>query len=139
MKRFTVITALFGISLLAVWMIFQASAASSKTDNGNIANLVHSGNENAVPVTGAETRRVAPIYDATGKLVSDPTGTIWNAAKSRNVRVAPVYDASGALISDPTGTISNADDSRDMKVAPVFDATGSVVSDPAGTMYNSTR
>lgn len=139
MKRFTVVTALFGISLLAVWMVFQASAASSKTENNNVSNPVSLGNEAVVPVTGSEARQVAPVYDASGALVSDPTGTIWNAPESRDVKVAPVYDASGALISDPTGTISNASDSRDMKIAPVFDATGSLVSDPTGTMYSSTR
>lgn len=139
MKRFTVITSLFGISLLAVWMVFQASAASSKTGNNTTENPVYSGNEVVVPVTGPESRQVAPVYDATGELVSDPTGTIWNAPASRDITVAPVYDASGALISDPTGTISNASDSPDMKIAPVFDATGSVVSDPTGTMYTATR
>lgn len=139
MKRFTVVTALFGISLLAVWMVFQASAASSKTDNNKTENLVTSGNEVVVPVTGPESRQVAPVYDASGELISDPTGTIWNAAESRDVQIAPVYDATGALISDPTGTISNASDSRDMKIAPVFDAAGELVSDPTGTMYTSTR
>jgi hypothetical protein len=140
MKRFTVVTALFGIILLAVWMIFQASAPSSKTDNKNAVNSVHSADEAAVPVTGAESRRVAPVYDATGALVSDPTGTIWNAVDpTRDLRIAPVYDATGALISDPTGTISNAKNSRDMKISPVFDATGSLVSDPTGMMYTAAR
>lgn len=139
MKRFTVITSLFGISLLAVWMIFQASAASPKTVNSQTENPVYSGDEVVIPVTGPEARRVAPVYDANGDLASDPTGTIWNAADSSDVMIAPVYDASGALISDPTGTIANASDSRDMKIAPVFDTTGALVSDITGTMYNSTR
>ena len=139
MKRFTVVTALFGISLLAVYMVFQASAASSKSEQNETVNPVSSGNEAPVPVTGAEARTVAPVYDANGALVSDPTGRIWNAVDSRNVQIAPVYDATGALISDPTGTISNAIESKNMQIAPVFDATGALVSDPTGTMYTATR
>lgn len=105
MKRFTVISALFGISLLAVWMIFQASAASSNPGNDKAENPVTSGNEVVVPVTGPESRQVAPVYDATGELVSDPTGTISNASDSRDVKIAPVFDATGAVVSDPTGTM----------------------------------
>jgi hypothetical protein len=137
MKRFTVVTALFGISLLAVWMIFQTSAASSKTQDNTTENPVYSGNEVVVPVTRPEMREVAPVYDANGQLVSDPTGTIWNAAESHEMRVAPVYDSSGALISDPTGTVSNANDAGNMKIAPVFDASGRLVSDPTGTIWSS--
>lgn len=103
MKRFTVMTALFGISFLVVWMIFQASAVSSKTENP-----VTSGNEVIVPVTGSEARDVAPVYDATGQLVSDPTGTISNGHTSRDMKVAPVFDASGSVVSDPTGTLYNS-------------------------------
>jgi hypothetical protein len=70
--------------------------------DGRIVSLNPNGSGNSpvvlVPVANV---KVAPVYDASGALVSDPTGTVANA----DVKIAPVYDVSGRLVSDPTGTI----------------------------------
>ena len=153
MKRFTVVTALFSVSILAVWVTFQASGASpAKSDKAPIKvhdaysellQVVQSAEKAGIPVTGAEARKVAPVFDATGAVVSDPTGTLLGGIYSADVKIAPVFDATGALVSDPTGTIWSAASSpaipvtgADIKIAPVFDATGAVVSDPTGTLLN---
>jgi len=105
MKRFTVVTALFSISLLVAWLIFQPSAASTQMENNAAGSPVDSGNEVLVPVTAPEVRNVAPVYDANGDLVSDPTGTVSNTNDPRNMTVAPVFDSSGAVISNPSGIL----------------------------------
>lgn len=90
MKRFTVVMALFSVSILAVWVIFQAFAASPpKTKSDNTPIKVHDATDEilkaiqsedvAVPVTGTDVK-IAPVFDATGAIVSDPTGTIWSAS-----------------------------------------------------------
>ena len=67
MKRFTVITTLFIVSLLAVWGTLEAFAASpSGTASGNVLML-------------AADIKIAPMFDATGAITSDPTGTMLNA------------------------------------------------------------
>jgi hypothetical protein len=57
-----------------------------------------------------------------------------------------MFDAWGAVISDPSGTLLNANKSKgaavpvtsaDFKVAPMFDAWGAVISDPSGTLLNA--
>jgi len=86
MRRFIVITALFSVSLLAVWAIFDAFAASppeTKSDNAPIK--VHDETEEmlkasqsgdlGVPMTGTDMK-IAPVFDVTGAVVSDPTGTM---------------------------------------------------------------
>jgi hypothetical protein len=149
MKRFTVVTALFGVSILAVWMVSQAfavSPANTKDDNAPIQVQDVTGHEAPIPVTGAEARNVAPVFDTTGAIVSDPTGTILGGIHSANVKIAPIFDTTGAVVSDPTGTILGAVHSgnkaipvtgADMKIAPVFDATGGLVSDPTGTIWSA--
>jgi hypothetical protein len=58
--------------------------------------------------------RIAPVFDATGQVVSNPTGIILNAFPSENkfipitdvnAKIAPVFDARGTVVSDPTGTL----------------------------------
>ena len=50
-----------------------------------------------------------------------------------DMKVAPVFDSTGAVVSDPTGTLANANRSGDMappamladvKISPVYDSTG---------------
>jgi hypothetical protein len=59
---------------------------------------------------------------------------------SVNAKIAPVFDNTGAVVSDPTGTMLNAKAvpmaGTDMKIAPVFDVKGAVVSDPTGTILS---
>ena len=147
MKRFTVITALLSVSILSVWAALQVFAASpAKNDNAPIkvhdaySELLQADQsvDNAgIPVTNAESRKIAPVFDANGAVVSEPTGTILRGISSANVKIAPVFDATGAVISDPSGTLLAGIDSQDMKIAPVFDATGAVVSDPTGTLWSA--
>ena len=105
-------------------------------------------------VTGADMQ-IAPVFDATGAVVSDPTGTVLSANHSADMavpvmgdmQIAPVFDATGAVVSDPTGTVLSANHSAnmavlvmgDMKVAPVFDSTGRIVSDPTGTILSAIK
>jgi hypothetical protein len=151
MKRLRVITALFIANMLAVMVVFEASAASpaeTKSDNTPSHSV-------CVPalVSSADVR-IAPVFDATGAVMSDPTGTMVNPnhpecapglVAGADARIAPVFDATGSVVSDPTGTLLNANHSEavavpvtgaDVKIAPVFDATGAVVSDPTGTILS---
>ena len=146
MKRFTVVTALFSISILAVWAAFQVFSASALKPRDTTSDSVKTNpvsNKTLVPVTGVEARTVAPVpvYDASGRIVSlNPNGSNKGTAilaPATNVRIAPVYDASGTLISDPTGTVSNG--AHDVRIAPVVDATGKVVSDPSGTILSESN
>ena len=163
MKRLIVFTALFSVGILAVWMIseayvtYQAKAQSNTTPikgYDETDEMARAQSEAlAVPATGAD-RKIAPVFDSTGAVVSDPTGTILNSNQSgaaafpmtsADVKIAPVFDSTGAIVSDPTGTILNANQSgaaafpmasADVKIAPVFDSTGAIVSDPTGTLLN---
>jgi len=164
MKRFMVFTVLLSVSILAVWGIFEAFAASSpgtKSDNTPIQaqdqtdEMLKASHSVGlpVPVTGTDMK-VAPVFDSIGAVVSDPTGTMLNGNHSgymavpvtvTDMKVAPVFDSSGAIVSDPTGAMENANHSvglpvpvtgADMTVAPVFDSTGAVVSDPTGTILS---
>jgi hypothetical protein len=157
MKRFTTLAGMFSVSILAVWAISQIFAASqhqAKNDNASIKvppahneimEAVDSGNRAIIPVTGAEARRIAPVFDANGSVVSDPSGVIWNARPSEDMRIAPVFDSNGAVVSDPSGTLGGAGNmatsatGADRSVAPVFDANGSVVSDPSGAILNANQ
>ena len=103
MKQFTVLTAVFSVSILAVWGFFQASQVSSpkaKNDNtpikvydatGEMLKAVHAGdNQLAVPVSGSDAA-IAPVYDATGAMLD---------AINPNEKVVtfPAYDATGAML-----------------------------------------
>jgi hypothetical protein len=57
---------------------------------------------------------IAPVFDSTGRIVFDPSGTLLNAnipgkrseqMTFANRLIAPVFDATGRIVSDPTGTI----------------------------------
>jgi len=124
MKRFMVFTVLLSVSILAVWGIFEAFAASSPgTKSDNTPIQAHDETDEMlkashsvglpVPATGADMK-IAPVFDITGAVVSDPTGTMENANHSvgmpvpvtgADMTVAPVFDSTGAVVSDPTGTI----------------------------------
>lgn len=145
MKRFTTLAGVFSVSILAVWAISQMFAASqSQAKDGSTSVQVQpASNEAAIPVTGPEDRKIAPVFDASGAVVSDPSGMMLNARPSENMKIAPVFDANGALASDPSGNIWSAEaivipvTGANGKVAPVFDATGAVISDPSGTILNA--
>jgi hypothetical protein len=155
MKRFTVASAVFGVSILVVWaisLVYTASQPQVKNDNtsakvqpapNEAMEAMNPGNEAAIPATGSDERNIAPVFDASGAVVSDPSGTILNAASSAERKVAPVLDANGMVVSDPSGVLWSAGSitipvtGADRKVAPVFDATGAVVSDPTGTILNA--
>jgi len=171
-KIFIKFVVVFGV--LAMLLIFlgvnyvpRISALSSANENVvDVANYAGSDwierhpstvakpvNYTGAEVTGADMK-VAPIFDVTGAVVSDPTGTMLNASRSgasavpmtgTDVKIAPVFDVTGAIVSDPTRTLLSANHSvdmavpvtdADMKIAPVFDVTGAIVSDPTGTLLS---
>jgi hypothetical protein len=148
MKRFAAAISVFGLSILAVWAIFQATVindnASSKVrpSHNELFKILNAGHEVVIPIPSADARTIAPVFDANGKVVSDPSGVLLNAGQigipvtGSDWKIAPVFDTSGMVISDPSGTILN-DRPSNVKIAPVFDANGAVVSDPTGTILNS--
>ena len=101
MKRFILTTALFGISLVAFWAIFNNFAlfsARAKHDNrpapvydatGEMLKAIQPGEQSSIPVTGAN-QQTSPVYDATGAML-----TAINPNKS--VITHPAYDASAAM------------------------------------------
>ena len=89
MRRFTVISAVFIVSILAALGIIGTFAASSSgTASGNVPIQVRAETDemlkasqsgaSAVPLTSTD-RKIAPVFDATGAIISDPTGTMLNA------------------------------------------------------------
>ena len=125
MKQFTVLTAIFSVSLLAVWAFFQTSVVSSlnaKTDNspirvydatGEMLKAVHAGDHDvAVPVSGSAAA-IAPVYDATGAMLDALN-------PNEKVVIAPVYDATGAMLEaiDPNTKVTTV---------PAYDATGAML------------
>jgi hypothetical protein len=167
MKRFTVIAALFSVSLLAGLAFFEAFAASSAetisyntpikvlNETDEMLNVIQSG-DMAVPVMCADMK-IAPVFDTTGRIVSDPTGTLLSVTHPgdmavpvmcADMKIAPVFDITGRIVSDPTGillSVTHPGDKAvlvmgaDMKIAPVFDISGRIVSDPTGTLLSMTN
>ena len=124
MKQFTVLTALFSVSILAVWGFFQASQVSSpkaKNDNtpikvydatGEMLKAMHAGDQANVPVTGVESR-IAPVYDATGAMLDAIN-------PDQKVITQPAYDATGAMLE-----AINPD--KKVVTVPAYDATGAML------------
>ena len=84
------------------------------------------------PLPGMD-RQIAPVFDSSGDVVSDPTGTLSNGSYASDlpvpvteVKIAPMFDSSGAIVSDPTGTLSNGFYSGDDAYDPA------IVNQPAG-------
>lgn len=102
-----------------------------------IAEEMSAGVWSAVQATGVNFK-VAPLFDATGTLISNPSGTILNSylpAGLTNLIPAQsiAEEMSGGVRSSGTAVpVTGAN----FKVAPVFDATGAIVSDPTGTLLN---
>jgi hypothetical protein len=163
-KQFFVVTALSVAIILAAWGIFKPIPSSTLVTRSNNATLPvkikasgKSGSVQigglAVPVTGTNFK-VAPVFDTTGKIISDPSGTVLSASGlavapepmiDANFKVAPVFNSAGQIISDPDGTVLGASGSEaanepvvgaDFKVAPVFNTTGQIISDPTGTVLS---
>jgi hypothetical protein len=165
MRRIIVVAVLFSIVILAAWVIFDAFAASApeaKSDNSQLqvqaeTDEIPNANQSVdlpVPVAG-RNMKIAPVFDSTGAVTSDPTGTLLNVTNSgaravpatvTDMKISPVFDSTGAVASDPTGTLLNTNNSggktapvtgRDMKIAPAFDSTGTITSDPTGTILSA--
>ncbi len=152
MKRFITAVSVIGVSFLAVWAISQLFTASQHQTENRIAPIAlqtaQAGNikasdlnKNLVPASGVESRSVAPVFDANGALVSDPSGALTNSSGNAGIpvtgkamNVAPVIDSTGSVISNPSGLPVTG---PDVKVAPVIDANGVVVSDPSGIILNA--
>src|SRR5262245_26788428 len=85
MKQFTVLTALFSISALAVWAFIQAAPAPRSSDPmavydaiGEMLKAIHAGDSVAI----------APVYDSTGAML---------AAINSNTKDKPVVEYGNAL------------------------------------------
>ena len=118
MKRFTVLTALFSVSALALWAISQVapapkSASAAKYDNapipvydatGAMLEAIHAGDSVAI----------APVYDSTGAML---------VAINPNTKLTtiPAYDATSAMLQAINGK------SAEVKIVPVYDATGAML------------
>jgi aminoglycoside phosphotransferase (APT) family kinase protein len=120
MKRFTVLTALFSISALAIWAFVQA-APEPKTSapiavydaTGAMLEAIHAGDAAALPVTGAEAR-IAPVYDATGAMLEAIN-------PNEKVITVPAYDATAAMLE------AINPQRAEVKIVPVYDATGAML------------
>ncbi len=158
MKRFTTVTVVVGIGFLAVWAISQLFMASRHQPEKRIAPIAlqtaQAGDMKApgssqvvVPASGVASRSVAPVFDSSGALVSDPSGALSNSSANPSIpvtgnvmNVAPVIDSAGAVVSNPSGMqLSTPHSESQGNVAPVFDSNGRVVSDPSGTILNSSQ
>jgi hypothetical protein len=146
LNRLFVVLALSVAFILVAWGIIKPFTSSLLATTSNTAAIpaqfiagemsggIRSGGM-AVPVAGANFK-VAPVFDATGALVSNPTGMLLNLLPlgSLAVPIPAQYIAeemSGGVRSGGTAVpVTGAN----FKVAPVFDATGTIVSDPTGTL-----
>ena len=117
MKQFTVLTALFSVSILALWAFFQAapapkSSSVAKYDNAPIAVYDATG-EMLKAIHSGDSVAIAPVYDSTGAMLEainpnkqvttvpayDATGAMLNAINSnKKVVTLPAYDATGAML-----------------------------------------
>jgi hypothetical protein len=143
MKRFTTLAGVFSVSILAVWAISQIFTAShAQTKEGSTSAPVQpASNKAVIPVTGPEARKISPVFDANGAVISDPSGVMLSTRPSSDRMIAPVFDANGVVVSDPSGMIWAAGNSTaqrtDVRIAPVYDALGRLMSDPTGTIFAS--
>jgi len=111
MKRFTVLTALFSISALAVWTFVQAAPAPRASApipvydaTGEMLKAIHSGDSVAI----------APVYDSTGAMLA--------AINPNNkVTTVPAYDATSAMLQAINAQAVGG------KFIPVYDATGAML------------
>lgn len=105
-------------------------------------SALSSAKENAVDAA----KNAGPDYiERHPSIVAKPVNYAGAEVTGADVKIAPVFDVTGAIVSDPTGTILSVTHSGDMavpvtgtdvKIAPVFDNTGAVVSDPTGTILS---
>ena len=120
MKQFTVFASILSLSLVAVWVFFQAAPAP-KYDNqpipvydatGEMLKTVHAGDQANVPVTGVESR-IAPVYDATGAMLDAIN-------PDKKVVTVPAYDATAAMLK------ATQPETKVIMV-PAYDATGAML------------
>lgn len=105
MKRLQVFSIFLGVSVMAVWSIFQAlpvakSSPVTKYDNAPIPVYDATGamqkavniqsDEVTIPVTGSDAR-IVPVYDATGAMLDAIN-------PNKKVITVPAYDATGAML-----------------------------------------
>ena len=111
MKRFTVLTALFSISALAVWAFAQAAPAPRSSApiavydaTDEMLKAIHSGDKVAI----------APVYDSTGAMLAAIN-------PDTKVTTVPAYDATGAMLQALNAQAAG------WKIVPVYDATGAML------------
>lgn len=151
MKKTAVLAVMVFLVIAAFGMAEAAPALNgvAPVPDGILATVGSGGK--AVPATGADFK-AAPVFNARGEVVADPSGSLATGGRSAGptaarlgsgFTVAPRFDTNGAIVSDPTGTMVGAQGSgtrvvpaiaANFKVAPVFDARGALVSDPSGAL-----
>jgi hypothetical protein len=111
MKRFTVLTAFFSISALAVWAFVQAAPAPRSSApipvydaTGEMLKAIHVG----------DSVSIAPVYDATGAMLAAIN-------PNKQVITLPAYDATGAMLQASSAQAGGG------KIVPVYDATGAML------------
>lgn len=112
MKRFTVLTAFFSISALAVWAFIQAAPAP-KYDNTPIAVYDATG-EMLKAIHAGDSVAIAPVYDSTGAMLEAIN-------PNKKVTTVPAYDATGAMLQ------SINPKAAEVQIIPVYDATGAML------------
>ena len=113
MKRFTVL--LTTLSVLAVWSIFQATAAKSEAKNASALPKVYDATGamlEAINSKDAEVK-IVPVYDA--------TGTMLDAINpNKKVVTLPAYDATGAMLDA-------INPNQKVVTLPAYDATSTML------------
>jgi|SRR5215208_1581453 len=107
MKQFTVITAIITISVLAILVFLQTvpglgSSAEAKSGAGDKLSISVSGAE-------SRRVAPAPLYDANGMILDlNPNQSGDGVSKVESRKIAPVFNTNGEVVSDPTGTLWSA-------------------------------
>ena len=73
MKRFIAAAAVLGVSILAVLVIFQTTGTKANSlskvrpSHNELMKILNAGHKVVIPVPTVDTRKVAPVFDTTGR------------------------------------------------------------------------
>ena len=107
MKQFTVITAIITVSVMAILVFLQSvpglgSSAEAKSGAGDKLSV-------SVSAAESRGVAPAPVYDADGTILDlNPNQAGEKVFRVESRKVAPVFDTNGEVVSDPTGTLWSA-------------------------------
>lgn len=143
LKKYILLVILLAVAGLAIsaFVMYSNKAVQNKVASNVKAGFQTPPSSGYVPFGSAIGFRTPPN--------SDYVLSNSEAGFRANFKVAPEFDTTGAIISDPSGAVLNAHESgvaggvavpvtgADFKVAPMFDATGAIISDHSGTVLNA--